>query len=128
MISGPSDEAVGITAMRASAPPARWTNSLSTVRLPSLSSAPPMTSRSPSPLRAGPWAPNGMTGSLRGGTLTHVSPPSPDSSSGSAPDSASGRRRLLVIMRHGRAEAFADEDHRRKLTERGARDVHGAGN
>jgi phosphohistidine phosphatase len=30
-------------------------------------------------------------------------------------------------MRHGKAEAFADEDHRRRLTERGAREVHGAG-
>ena len=30
-------------------------------------------------------------------------------------------------MRHGRAEQFAAEDHLRRLTERGARDVHGAG-
>lgn len=30
-------------------------------------------------------------------------------------------------MRHGRAEAFGDEDHRRRLTERGARDVTAAG-
>jgi phosphohistidine phosphatase len=28
-------------------------------------------------------------------------------------------RRLLVIMRHGKAEAFAAEDHRRRLTARG---------
>src|SRR3954454_11958071 len=109
--------------MRASGPPARFTNSASTVRFPSLSSAPPMTRRSPCPLRAGPCAPIGMTGSLRGGRLTHVSPPSPDSSSGSP----SVRRRLLVVMRHGKAEAFATEDHRRRLTERGAREVYAAG-
>ena len=60
-----------------------------------------------------------MTGSLRGGRLTQVSPPSPDSSS--------GRRRLLVVMRHGKAEPFAAEDHLRRLTERGAREAHGAG-
>ncbi|MET0901855.1 MAG: histidine phosphatase family protein [Acidimicrobiales bacterium] len=30
-------------------------------------------------------------------------------------------------MRHGKAEAFATEDHRRRLTQRGARDVHSAG-
>ena len=30
-------------------------------------------------------------------------------------------------MRHGRAEQFAAEDHHRRLTERGARDAHGAG-
>jgi phosphohistidine phosphatase len=52
-----------------------------------------------------------------------VSPPSPDSSSGS--DSV--RRRLLVIMRHGKAESFAPEDHRRRLTERVAREAHAAG-
>src|SRR4051794_32462071 len=109
--------------MRASGPPARFTNSASTVRFPSLSSAPPMTSRSPTPLRAGPWAPIGMTGSLRGGTLTQVSPPLPDSSSGAA----SVRRRLLVVMRHGKAESFAPEDHRRRLTERGTREARAAG-
>jgi phosphohistidine phosphatase len=37
------------------------------------------------------------------------------------------RRRLLVIMRHGKAESFAPEDHRRRLTERGVREVRGAG-
>src|SRR4051812_13019694 len=109
--------------MRASTPPARFTNSSSTVRLPSLSSAPPMTSRSPVPLPAGPWAPNGMTGSLRGGRLTVVGPPAPDSSSGPAP----ARRRLLVVMRHGKAESFAPEDHRRQLTDRGVREVQDAG-
>ena len=30
-------------------------------------------------------------------------------------------------MRHGKAEAFAAEDHRRRLTERGAREVYAAG-
>src|SRR3954452_9200137 len=64
-----------------------------------------------------------MTGSLRGGRLTVVSPPSPDSSSGPAPV----RRRLLVVMRHGKAESFAPEDHRRRLTDRGVREVQGAG-
>jgi phosphohistidine phosphatase len=48
-----------------------------------------------------------------------VSPPSPDSS---AP-----KRRLLVIMRHGQAEAFAAEDHRRRLTERGRRQATASG-
>ncbi len=65
-----------------------------------------------------PWAPNGMTGSLRGGRLAQVSPSSPDSSSG---------RRVLLVMRHGKAEPFAAEDHLRRLTERGAREAHGAG-
>jgi phosphohistidine phosphatase len=37
------------------------------------------------------------------------------------------RRRLLVIMRHGKAESFATEDHRRRLTRRGTREVHAAG-
>jgi phosphohistidine phosphatase len=30
-------------------------------------------------------------------------------------------------MRHGKAESFAAEDHQRRLTERGAREVHAAG-
>ena len=30
-------------------------------------------------------------------------------------------------MRHGKAEAFAPEDHHRRLTERGVREAHGAG-
>ncbi len=47
-----------------------------------------------------------------------MSPPSPDSSSG---------RRVLVLMRHGRAEQFAAEDHLRRLTERGVREVDSAG-
>ena len=42
-----------------------------------------------------------------------MSPPSPDSSAGGP--------QLLVILRHGKAEAFAAEDHRRGLTERGRR-------
>ena len=40
-----------------------------------------------------------------------MSPPSPDSSAGGP--------QLLVILRHGKAEAFAAEDHQRRLTERG---------
>lgn len=36
-------------------------------------------------------------------------------------------RRVLVIMRHGKAEAFATEDHRRRLTERGRRQATAAG-
>ncbi|WP_196803969.1 histidine phosphatase family protein [Marmoricola sp. URHB0036] len=52
-----------------------------------------------------------------------MSPPLPDSSSGAA----SVRRRLLVVMRHGKAESFAPEDHRRRLTDRGIREVQGAG-
>lgn len=48
-----------------------------------------------------------------------MSPPSPDSSA--------TPRRLLVIMRHAQAEAFAAEDHRRRLTERGRRQATAAG-
>ena len=48
-----------------------------------------------------------------------MSPPSPDSSS--------ARRRLLVVVRHGKAEAFAEEDHLRRLTARGRREASGAG-
>ena len=40
-----------------------------------------------------------------------MSPPSPDSSAGGP--------QLLVILRHGKAEPFAAEDHQRRLTERG---------
>ena len=40
-----------------------------------------------------------------------MSPPSPDPSAGGP--------QLLVILRHAKAEAFAAEDHRRPLTERG---------
>jgi phosphohistidine phosphatase len=39
----------------------------------------------------------------------------------SSPDSSAGGPQLLVILRHGKAEAFADEDHRRALTDRGRR-------
>lgn len=48
-----------------------------------------------------------------------MSPPSPDSSA--------TPRRLLVIMRHGKAEAFAPEDHRRRLTDRGRREATAGG-
>lgn len=34
---------------------------------------------------------------------------------------------MLVVMRHGRAEAFAQEDHRRTLTDRGLRQATAAG-
>ncbi len=47
-----------------------------------------------------------------------MSPPSPASSS---------PRRVLVIMRHAKAEAFAAEDHRRRLTDRGVREAEAAG-
>jgi phosphohistidine phosphatase len=48
-----------------------------------------------------------------------MSPPSPDSS---------GReRRLLVIVRHGRAQAFAQGDHHRELTDKGRREATAAG-
>lgn len=49
-----------------------------------------------------------------------MSPSSPDSS-------VTGRRRLLVILRHGRAEAFAPSDHQRRLTARGRREAAAAG-
>ena len=45
--SEPIDDAVGITAIRASSPPAARTNSWRIVRLRSLSSAPPMIMRGP---------------------------------------------------------------------------------
>ncbi len=48
-----------------------------------------------------------------------MSPPSPDSSTGA--------RRTLVVVRHGRAEAFAQEDHLRRLTDRGRREATAAG-
>jgi phosphohistidine phosphatase len=48
-----------------------------------------------------------------------VSPPSPHS--------AAAQRRLLVVVRHGQAEAFAQEDHERQLTARGRRDATAAG-
>ena len=48
-----------------------------------------------------------------------MSPPSPDSS-------VEGQQ-LLVILRHGKAEAFAAEDHRRRLTDRGRRAAVAAG-
>lgn len=47
-----------------------------------------------------------------------MSPPSP------APADA---RRVLLIVRHGKAEAFATEDHRRRLTDRGTAEVEAAG-
>jgi phosphohistidine phosphatase len=45
----------------------------------------------------------------------------------SSPDSTPAVPRLLVLMRHGKAEAFAEEDHQRRLTDRGARDATAAG-
>jgi len=37
------------------------------------------------------------------------------------------RNRILVVMRHAKAEPFGDEDHQRRLTERGHRDAAEAG-
>jgi phosphohistidine phosphatase len=34
---------------------------------------------------------------------------------------------VLVVMRHGKAEPYGDEDHRRQLTDRGRRDVADTG-
>jgi len=45
----------------------------------------------------------------------------------SSPDSSATERRLLVVMRHGKAEAFAPEDHHRRLTDRGLRQATAAG-
>ena len=45
----------------------------------------------------------------------------------SSPDSSARSRRVLVIMRHGKAEAFAEGDHKRRLTERGRREATAAG-
>lgn len=41
----------------------------------------------------------------------------------SSPDDPAVRQRLLVVLRHGRAESFAEQDHARRLTERGRRDA-----
>lgn len=35
--------------------------------------------------------------------------------------------RVLVVLRHAKAESFAEEDHARRLTERGRRDAAAAG-
>ena len=45
----------------------------------------------------------------------------------SSPDSSGAGSHLLVILRHGKAEAFAAEDHRRRLTDRGRRASLAAG-
>ncbi len=45
----------------------------------------------------------------------------------SSPDSSVAGPRLLVILRHGKAESFAEEDHRRRLTDRGRRASLAAG-
>ena len=41
----------------------------------------------------------------------------------SSTDDPAVRHRLLVVVRHGRAESFAEEDHARRLTARGRRDA-----
>lgn len=41
----------------------------------------------------------------------------------SLPDSHHSEGRLLVVLRHARAEAFAQDDHARHLTDRGRRDA-----
>lgn len=41
--------------------------------------------------------------------------------------SSTAGRRLLVVLRHGKAESFAEEDHRRRLTDRGLNDARAAG-
>jgi phosphohistidine phosphatase len=45
----------------------------------------------------------------------------------SSPDSSVAGHHLLVILRHGKAESFAEEDHRRRLTDRGRRSAFAAG-
>ena len=45
----------------------------------------------------------------------------------SSTDDPAVRHRLLVVVRHGRAESFAEEDHVRRLTERGRRDATALG-
>lgn len=45
----------------------------------------------------------------------------------SSPGDPAVRQRLLVLLRHGRAESFAEEDHARALTARGRRDVSALG-
>jgi phosphohistidine phosphatase len=49
-----------------------------------------------------------------------MSPSSPDSS-------PQGGRRVLVVLRHGRAEAYGAEDHARHLIARGTREATEAG-
>ncbi|WP_460820066.1 SixA phosphatase family protein [Nocardioides korecus] len=47
--------------------------------------------------------------------------------SASSTDDHPVRGRVLVVMRHGRAEPYGDEDHRRLLTDRGEREARAAG-
>src|SRR3954447_3038510 len=104
--------------MRASGPPASRTNVFSTVRRPSLSSAPPIAISGPGlapASRAGPsgasWVgPFGMRRSLRGARVALVTD-----------------RRRLIVMRHAKAEPFASTDHSRRLTDRGRASARDAG-
>src|SRR5689334_12751435 len=116
--SGPSELAVGTTAIFASSPPASETNVLSTVRRPSLSSAPPIAISAPGtvcarcPSAAGSLStgPLGMRRSLRGARVDAVTD-----------------RRCLIVMRHAKAEPFASSDHARTLTDRGLASARDAG-
>ena len=116
--SGPSELAVGMTAILAFSPPARETKVLSTVRRPSLSSAPPIAMRGPGPGAASCLSvsasrasgPFGMQRSLRGARVGSVSD-----------------RRRLIVMRHAKAEPFASSDHARTLTDRGLASARDAG-
>ena len=104
--SSPSDEAVGIRAMRASAPPLAATNSLRMVRWRSLSSAPPITIRGPD---VDPELETGMTPQAS----RCQSGPVQDQGSTDAP-----ARRRVAVMRHGKAEQAGRTDFERELAER----------
>src|SRR3954467_15314825 len=101
-MSSPRLDAVGITAMRASGPPAAATNSLRTRRLRSLSSAPPM-------IMSGP---RGM------GPTLGPRPVQPCHTL---------EVKTLVVMRHAKAEQSGPSDHERQLTDRGVTDATEAG-
>ena len=112
-ISGPSDDAVAITAIRALGPPLASTKWLRTERRRSLSSAPPMIMSGPGGVSVGMSfsLSDGMTGEPSGCHSWLVQSTS----------------RILVIMRHAKAEPSAPSDHERVLTDRGIGDAEEAG-
>src|SRR5688572_15681351 len=113
-----------MTAIRASLPPLARTKSLRMLRLRSLSSAPPMIIRGPRVgaegmgRRLAPASPVQIRVTGLGGPCHSCRVPSPDVS----PDA-----RLLVLMRHAKAEAWGQSDFDRRLTERGRADAEAAG-
>src|SRR4051812_21236491 len=113
MTSGPSEDAVGTTAMAASGPPDASTKSRRTVRRPSLSSAPPMMKSAP-------------TADMRS-TLRPRRPGCAEVGRTRQDDVMSDASRRLVVIRHSKTEAYATTDHARPLTDRGKRDARNLG-